>query len=425
MTTFRSLTSISLVLTSAVMFGCGQSEQANVSESPEDAQLMKELFGELEQNSDGTSADPRKSGSVVPVARATGGGALELNLNEGDRFPLVKIVEQSLIQKPEQFAASAQTKLELHMAIEVQQVAADGILMRVEYSRVIYEHDVNGHRMAYDSDTHQNAIPEDVIPYAGMVKNGFAFWLSRDNTIRELVDYPQFLERCVAGIPVEKRQRLLADISARFGDDGVANFVDDAIGLLPFDSTVDPESATHVGPGDVWTRERRLMLPVPVYMTSTCRLVALNDSTAEIDITGRIAPGETYHDVRGDQSARVRIKGGQSYGSCTVDRATGLPLNLRRTRYLQMSVSTQDGATVEQDKRVVTTIRAFPTARGPVVQQRPGSVPVSMSAPLQNTANRSGVQPAGAQQTGSPAPSGAIQIPTQGSGSTTRAVYPD
>jgi len=332
------------------------------------------------------------------------------------------------VQKPAQFSATAQTRLDLHMVIQVDQVEDEAILMNVRYVRVVYEHDVSGHRMMFDSDTHQGAVPEDVVPYAGMVHNGFSFWLGRNNKIRELVDYQQFLERCVQQVPTERRQMLLGEISSRFGDDGVANFVDDAIGLLPYEDSVDPESATRVGLNDVWSRERRLMQPVPVYMSSTYRLVALNERTAEIDITGNIASGETYTDSRSGQTAKVRIKGGQSFGSCVVDRVTGLPLELRRTRYLNLAVLTDGGHTVKQDKRVITTIRSFPKTRGPVANMTPQqqysrpetSTPVTIQRP------RTGIQTVSGTRQGQPA---ATTIPTEPASpplsSTVRAVYPD
>ena len=415
--------------TASLLIGCGQSSKSTTDSAVDDKLLMDELFTEASSTSADQSSLADPAVPVVPVARTAEGGSLELRLDTGDRFPLIKTIEQSLVQKPAEFAASAQTRLELHMTITVQQANREGILMHVQYTRIVYAHDVNGHRMAYDSSTHQGQVPEDAVPYAGMVNNGFSFWLGRDNAIRELVDYQQFLERCVSQVSMERRQGMLAEISARFGDDGVANFVDDAIGILPFDNTVDPESATKVSPGDVWTRERRLMVPVPVYMSSTCRLVSLNSKTAEIDITGRIAPGETYHDVRGDHSARIRIKGGQSFGACTVDRATGLPLELKRTRYLQLSVASEGGPTVEQDKRVITTIRAFPATRGPVVQNAPANQPpqtAAMSAPQVRPpiTSSNGVSPVHGQQNGRPHQ--ADQIPVQAPlGSSTRAVYPN
>lgn len=301
------------------------------------------------------------------------GDRLELRLQKGDRFPLVKTVHQTLVQRSEQAPALAETRLELTLVITVEEVRDDAILLGVRYSRVNYAHDVAGQQLAYDSSTHVGAVPWDALPYAGMINNGFSFWLGRDNSIREMVGYKEFLERCVAEVPLERRETLLSEISNRFGDDGVANFVDDSIGLLPYDATVDPDAATRVLPGDVWTRERRLMQPVPVQLTSTYRLTEINDTTAEIDITGRIASGDA---AASNTAGRLRISGGHSLGRCIVDRATGLPLEMNLTRYITMKLTTADEKEVVQEKTIVTTIRAFPETRGPVAA-------ASVSTPIQ------------------------------------------
>jgi hypothetical protein len=183
------------------------------------------------------------------------------------------------------------------------------------------------------------------------------------------VGYREFLERCVERVPLERRQSLLAELSGRFGDDGVANFVDDSIGLLPYDSSVDTEARTLVMPGDVWTRERRLMQPVPVHLTSTYTLTSINERTAEIEIAGRIASSEA---VNSNGPGRVRISGGRSEGTCIVDRATGLPLEVSVTRTMSLRVATEEGVEVQQDKSIVTTIRAFPEFRG---ERQPAAAP--------------------------------------------------
>ena len=310
------------------------------------------------------------SGRSADVLKKPRGEKLELRLAAGDRFPMIKTVEQTLIQKSETHPAMAKTRLELNLVIMVQEVLPEAILLGVQYSRVVYEHDISGRRILFDSATHQGNVPWDAVPYAGMVGNGFSFWLGRDNTIRELVGYRDFLERCVQLVPLERRQTLLSELSSRFGDDGVANFVDDSIGLLPYDSSVDREAASMVMPGDVWTRERRLMQPVPVYLTSTYRLTDINQATAEIEITGRIASGEA---VNSDGAGRVRISGGRSMGKCIVDRVTGLPVDVRLMRNMTLWVETEDGHQVTQEKEILTTIRAFPEVKGPGLQERSAS----------------------------------------------------
>ena len=369
--------------------GCGTGSTSTVSTSEEEGDLLGDLLGDLDLTEgrpaevDESGQDTRTAGKLLtdspadslqlsspPTAKAAT-EKLELRLSQGERFPLVKTIKQNLVQKSAEYPASAQTELQMHMVIEVNEVKSDAILLSVFYTRIAYQHDINGHRMAYDSDSHQGTVPQEIAPYAGMVNSGFAFWLGRDNQIQQLVGYQEFLQRCVQQVPVEQRGQMLANISARFGDDGVANFVDDTIGLLPFDRSVDRDSATRVAVGDVWTRERRLMQPVPVYMTSTCRLLALNERTAQINITGNIGDGQSYAEAGNDQAATVQITGGRSMGTCTIDRATGLPLQLERSVFVTMAVTTAAGQTVQQDKRIETTIQAFPAAQGPIVASPP------------------------------------------------------
>ena len=371
----RRLAFLLLSGTGLMLTGCGTSAPAA---SDQDSAMIDELL-----NSDGISqrelaepADPidssrAKTHNVSQTRRADGnksrsaakGDLLELRLQEGDRFPLVKTIQQTLQQRSEATPAFASTRLEMMMIITVEEVKQNSILLGVRYSQVSYAHDVAGQQLSYDSRNHQGSVPWDALPYAGMVNNGFSFWLGRNNSIREMVGYKEFLERCVAQVPLDRRATLLSEISNRFGDDGVANFVDDSIGMLPYDTTVDPDSASRVLLGDMWTRERRLMQPVPVQLISTYRLTAIDDKNAEIDITGRVAAGDA---AAANNAGHLRISGGHSLGRCIVDRATGLPLEMNLTRFITMQVTTSDQQVVTQDKTIITTIRTFPEVRGPV-----------------------------------------------------------
>ena len=351
-----------------------------------DADLMSELLGPEDESERGAKvpqehdAADSDSGDVQAVSNSLkrrdstsnvttpSGEKLELRLKRGDRFPLVKTIEQRLEQKSDVAPAMARTKLELTIIITVEDVKPDAICLGVQYSRVVYQHDINGQQLAYDSGNHRGAVPWDAIPYAGMVNNGFSFWLGRNNSIRELIGYQDFLERCVANVPLARRETLLSEISNRFGDDGVANFVDDSIGLLPYDDTVDEAAATRVMPGDQWTRERRLMQPVPIHLTSVYRLISLDDVAAQIEITGRVAGGEA---AAAADPSRLRIIGGQSIGQCLVDRATGLPLQMNLSRFIKMQLTTLDNQQVIQEKHIETTIRSFPEMRGVTVGVQP------------------------------------------------------
>ena len=404
--------------------GCGGGDSAG---KDLDADLMSELLGPEVESDDSSHASLETSvesdvaesdaGDVRTVSDSSErkapsgnvarpiGEKLELRLQQGDRFPLVKTVEQRLEQRSDIVPALARTRLELTLIITVEDVKSDAIRLGVQYSRVAYQHDINGQQLAFDSATHRGAVPWDAIPYAGMVNNGFSFWLGRNNSIRELVGFKDFLERCVANVPLERRATLLSEISNRFGDDGVANFVDDSIGLLPYDDTVDEAAATRVMPGDQWTRERRLMQPVPIHLTSVYRLASLGRNTAEIEITGGVAGGEA--DGASDVG-RLRILGGQSVGRCIVDRATGLPLEMNLSRFMKMQVTTSDNQQVIQEKQIETTIRAFPEMRSVSGDAQPPEF---------------GIQQVGGMQT----QSDSVQpISTQsGNSRTVQAVYPN
>jgi hypothetical protein len=408
-----------------VLSGCGNSESGDTAANSSDTELLEELLGpsvdpaeESQQRPSGSAnrtSEAAGSSRIAAVSRSPGyevsrrnspkGDRLELKLRAGDRFPLIKTIEQKLEQQSEIAPARALTKLQMTMVISVEDVTETGVLLNVMYRRINYSHDVNGQQVVFDSDRHQGDIPWDAIPYAGMIDNGFSFWLGRDNRIQKLVGYQEFLERCVARVPMERRETLLGEISNRFGDDGVANFVDDSIALLPYDATVDADSATRVLPGDVWTRERRLMQPVPVHLKSTYRLISMDDQRAEIEISGRISSGDTR---ASDGAGRLRVTGGQSLGHCTVDCATGLPIEVDLTRYITMRITTADQQEVTQQKTILTSIRSFPEMKASVTsrKQPPAIRQVQAQSNLDD--------------------GGAVPIPSNNApGAVVRAVYPD
>lgn len=445
-----------LIASAFAVNGCGKTDSSITTGEVDDTDLMSELLGDIDLT-DGRPADPAitqvsqskpseqafamddSTPSIAqPAAGALSSGqSLELRLSAGDRFQLVKSVRQNLTQKSDQFPAKAETQLELHIQIAVEQVQPQASLLSIQYNRIRYQHDINGQRMSFDSETQGGNAPAELAPYAGMIGNGFRFWLGKDNVIRETVGYQEFLQRCVQSIPADRQASVLNSIAAKFGNDGVANFVDDSIGLLPYNQSAGVASATVVSVGDVWTKQRRLMQPTPVEMQSTCRLDNMTDRTATITTTGTITA------VAGSQGSNaVQITGGRSMGSCVVDRTTGLPMELSRSTFLSMQVATASGQTVQQDKNIETTIRTFPASGGLVVSgqgQRPGLQPTpqpSYQTPRTQQFQNQGHQQNRIQQTSgttqqplnaplrgvSPQPQG---IDTSNLSSTATAVYPD
>ena len=70
--------------------------------------------------------------------------------------------------------------------------------------------------------------------------------IGRSNNIEALIGYDLFLQRCVTGVSHDRRQTFMNEVAVRCGDEGVAGFIPDTIGLLPFDPGAKPEPASRV-----------------------------------------------------------------------------------------------------------------------------------------------------------------------------------
>jgi hypothetical protein len=149
------------------------------------------------------------------------------------------------------------------------------------------------------------------------------------------------------------------------GDEGIANFVDDSIGMLPPGTAGQPGagggSGTIVQVGATWPKERQILRPIPMYVSSRCTLQKLTDETAEIDVAGSVRPSTTFGPSDQEvKDVRITVRGGHVFGRCTVDRRTGLPLNSRIEQHVEMIVRLAEGAEFNQTKKTVTTFQAFP-----------------------------------------------------------------
>ncbi len=290
-----------------------------------------------------------------------------LNLNQGDRFPMKKTVESTLTQKVGGDTATNYSRLEMLMTISVDQVEENKTLLSVRYQRVKYNHEIGNRKIEYDSSLDQKNLPIEALPYSGLVNNGFQFWLGPDNKILELRNFEQFLERCAAKFPKEERNLLLTHLSASSGDDELANFVDDSIGILPYDPKTGIAS---VKVGDVWNRKRKFIHPTTMYLDSRCTLRKLSDRYAEIDISGSIAATAAQQHSSGDSGIYIRIRDGKTIGKCIIDRTTGLPVKSKVERFLDMLVISSNGQQFPQQKTIITTIESYPVDGDPALQRQ-------------------------------------------------------
>jgi hypothetical protein len=297
---------------------------------------------------------------AAPTEPALDAPELRLRLPAGMRFPVLKTVRQTVVQHGTAAGDSIAglSELEMLMSVAVEEVAPDGqTRLWVRFERITYRQDAAGQRFEFDSRRPATDLPLEAAVYAAMAGDGFAFRVGADNRIAERIDFDPFLERCLASVPADERDRVTSRIAESSGDESVANFVDDSIGLLP----LRPNHGSIAAAGDSWRRERSIVRPVRLFIVENCTLVRLDDTAAQIDVNGSIAASETFDRAdEFDGSAQVRVVGGHSIGHCRADRATGLPLDSRLERLIKLRVRQADGREFDQVKRIETTIRAFP-----------------------------------------------------------------
>lgn len=280
---------------------------------------------------------------------------LRLQLAKGESFPLIKTIDEKIVQKTlaGNVTSRSRTKVQLVLAIRVMDVHSDRTTMRVDYRRVIYEHDIAGEKLHYDSATPPRVVPAEVQAYAGLVNNGFEFDIGPDNRILQLKNFRRFVERCVAHVPREQRNAVMAKFMETSSDEGVANFVDDSIGLLPFhDKTVKV--------GDTWQRNRTVQRPVPLRLSQKCELKKLNAEHAEVSITGAVSPSATYGPANQPQNGlQVVVRSGRLYGTCRIRSRNGLPEHSEIVRNYDMLVRYPDKRRFAQTKSSRTTIEVY------------------------------------------------------------------
>ncbi len=307
----------------------------------------------LSEEDEGASTEPQATAFASDVTSAKP-ERLELNLRPGDRFPLRKVVEQELTQAS--LSGEPQTswsQLELLLTITVDEVRQGRTRLQVMYDRVRYSHEVNGEVVEYDSSQPPAEIPPAVLAYHGMPGDGFAFWLSRENQIDGVDGFRDFLKRCLRFVPEEQRGQVMRDIEAGSGEQGIEDFVDSTIGLLPYD--VDTSI------GDSWERPQRIAGPLPMEVNTVCTLRNVTDQTAEVELDGRIQPlAPTDQEGADDGGVQITVTGGRCYGDCTIFRDTGLPSDAHLVREVDMKVQVAGGIEFDQHKRTVTTIEAYP-----------------------------------------------------------------
>lgn len=351
------------------MAGCGHKE-TEVSDLDVDE-------GVSELDASGNSTDQVTLASAKDLKSEN----LELRLKVGDRFPLIKTIEQRLKQISGKGGAPIESSsmLTMTLAIQVEDIT-DGVKrLGVRYQQVRYEHDIAGEKVRYDSSIPEKTIPEAAQVYQGMVNNGFSFLLGADNRIVKVIDFDAFLKRCARFAPPEQQRELLNKLVATQEDEGVANFVDDSIGMLPYN--IDSRDAGgSVKVGDTWRKNQQIVRPIPLTIDTMFKLESLNQRYANVELFGNIIPakiervGNTTQQRMG-LTEKMSLRNGHCYGTCTIDRESGLPIQSRVVRQMFLTLELPTGAKFDQQKEIITTIRAFPQQQGDTRRAEIGEAP--------------------------------------------------
>ncbi|MEP3478524.1 MAG: DUF6263 family protein [Fuerstiella sp.] len=302
-----------------------------------------------------------------------------VQLRVGDQFPFLKTVRQTVVQKTTDLTlqsedqVTAQTLMQLTMLLSVLDSSASGHLLQVRYDRVQYSQDVNGTYQAFDSAARlpngqmANPVPAGIEAYAGMVGAGFRFTVTHDNKVVGTDGFALFLDQCVSAVPFEQRVAIRSSLEQRFQSGGIAELIDESIGMLPYGSS-------RARAGDVWVTDRQLQQQSPIQMQTTCRLVSTSNNAAEIGLTGRIESAT---------GAAFKISDGRTMGTCFVNLTTGLPLHSQRSSYLKIAGQQTAQRSVEITKKIETMFTSqSPSAQNMVQQHRLESGTANHSASL-------------------------------------------
>lgn len=344
------------------LVGCNRLPFGNAAAEDDFADFdeFSELDEEDAEDSDTqTAAAPRSKRTATPAEPAPSetvtSSELALQLPVGSRFPLIKTIDQRLTQQLQSGPVVGHTHLELRMSLLVEEQKGQARRLGVRYHRVQYSQDLGGVAIQYDSDAPLSIVPQQALAYAGLKNNSFSFWLKPDNRVGELIGFEEFLRRCVAHVPPQERQAVLAQLASLSSEDGIANFIDDSIGLLP--NPQDPQWAGQsLQIGSSWTPSEQNASASGSGPRTRCLLKGLTPQTAEIALLGQIEPSSYVDDIR---QLTLTVRGGQCTGTCVVDRQTGMPTQSRIDRVVEMVARLPDGTEIPQRKEVVTQVVAY------------------------------------------------------------------
>ncbi len=293
-------------------------------------------------------AVPNEKRSDSPMRK----GAVESRFRIGEKFPFSKTVEHRLTQNDTEGTHVSGSRAEITMSLTIEKVLADGRKqISSRYHQIRYEQNIQGNRIVYSSDQPAEQVPTEALLYSGLVNNGFSFWIGPDNKVIDVVDFHDFLQRCLRNVPHQHQAVLQRQLESAKGEGYITSFIDDSIGLLPYESNLtEPDIAIETGA--VWELEpQSCETPIPMVTNTRCVLNERSTDSAEVSLTGRISGSSNPFTIQNpDGDFKVLVKGGHSSGTCRFDRRTGLPTDSRIQRSVEFVMELPDGQRIQQTK---------------------------------------------------------------------------
>ena len=342
----RSLAVLALLV---LISGCGWLGESG------DTDGFADDFAEFEENALADNSENDSIDATDPSLTRP-----ELRLQEGDRFTLQKTVTRSLTQSSSDMPGTSESKLRLTFTIEAREVRDDRILMEVRYDRVQYTETIAASTNTYDSDDESQEVPSAMVPYRGLVRNGFGWWIGKNNRVVELVGFDSFVEQCVRNVPDGWRQQVLEELRDSSSENNLAEFVDESIGLLHLDRDDGPRE------GQSWDREREYRQPAPVRVSVTCTVLGVSEESVDLEVHGRISAADRISSVGPSSSTpgvQLTVRGGHTVGTCQIDPTTGLPRSSRIEQYMDILITLNDGTQIEQQKQIISEVETVSTNR--------------------------------------------------------------
>jgi hypothetical protein len=221
------------------------------------------------------------------------------------------------------------------------------------YDNIGMDISLMGQKQRYTSDTTNLEMVDPMSSlFAGLTKSKFQARITRKGLVEEVMGLEEHIAE-LTGRDSGSPNQMSEVISSSFGDDGLARNVEISTNIFP-ESTVKP--------GDTWTLDQPSNSGLPVKLKNKYTLVSLNDTHAEIELTGLFTVDPANERMEQMGMEMLYFLEGDRKGNLTVEIATGWVTAATITDNITGSVTISpndqlpDGMTMPLEAEIITRI---------------------------------------------------------------------